>query len=483
MNNGFNHKCELINLIDENQIDANKVCVTGSASLAVRNIRENEDLDLVLHPTINYTAEPPDFIDISNNHMGFMGISDRDIIEQDKYHDEFNGIKIIRPELILSHKHHYRDKERRKDFEDICHLQEYAINNPDDWDWGLVSYTADELFNSNQSTDPLLKKIYYSLMHDGVVETFKKGLDTYVFSIIREGVGAIRNFRQKYQRSPDITRYELQIPLSNLLSKQQSNHLDQILDRAARIEAIYEASDSYESKYDFLNSKRGVQEYPRNLINPQNEMECITIDPTFLENEIDPEISVAIFLRMENIKISQAKKNNMCFWKHIGGSGGHNMSSKIISNIKYKMLKKYGLIFPVILWPSVEDHWNDISRELKENKNIIVKKEYDIEIDKFGDFVREVYHYSSNPHWSTLKKIHELQSYENKIRILEMEFKCTSETTDIYKEVKYMKRRIRQSYRDEFEEYFHDIIVHMGDSYIENKHILKLIDDKVSDYE
>ena len=77
-------------------------------------------------------------------------------------------------------------------------------------------------------------------------------------------------------------------------------------------------------------------------------------------------------------------------------------------------------------------------------------------------------------------KIKELAPYPKNIRIIKIEipnpnFRYNENGQLISLEVEQLKKEIRSDYHDKVENYFHDIIIHIGDNYFHSQQSTKLI--------
>jgi len=134
---------ELNELMSNYNIKKDDVCLTGSTCLAIRNIRQNGDLDIVLKWPLEEKIDAEQYDHISIHRRGQyarMCIFNDDLIENSQYHDLVDGFKIIRPEIYYSYKKmHMANKknQRKKDVQDMNSFEKHIIDS-DEWDESLV---------------------------------------------------------------------------------------------------------------------------------------------------------------------------------------------------------------------------------------------------------------------------------------------------------------------------------------------------------
>ncbi|WP_304333374.1 hypothetical protein [Brachyspira innocens] len=146
-------KEELKNLAENKfKISLNDCCFIGGMSLEYLGIRKANDLDccikidildkIILDKSSKYTKEKVTFYHLIdkeevalNYYNRYLNIDDNKIINNQSYHYNDSGIKIVRAELV------YATKSIRKaahDLRDIKSLNEYIKKNPNKWNWNLI---------------------------------------------------------------------------------------------------------------------------------------------------------------------------------------------------------------------------------------------------------------------------------------------------------------------------------------------------------
>lgn len=131
---------ELLRELNKLKLPTNKFAITSSGPLGIRNIREINDLDLIVYPELwqELSAKYPltnegDFesicignIQISGKGSWFTDPQFGDLINQIDDADLFNSYRFVKLETILKIK---KNKTRPKDIEDVRLIENYLSNN------------------------------------------------------------------------------------------------------------------------------------------------------------------------------------------------------------------------------------------------------------------------------------------------------------------------------------------------------------------
>jgi hypothetical protein len=463
----FTYDQEISNILRDLDIDPKEVCLSGSVSFAVRGIRDNNDIDIITDGETLDASELPEFCDITNDAFEMIGLSDDQILENDEYHDIICRFKIIRPELVFSYKKFH---ERPKDKRDLKLLQEYAFNNPDDWNWELVTYRGERRFSSSPSGS-LLRKVLSSLRRHGLRTTAAQGYEQYFESRVQDLRERLNFLYLTYSLWGEIT---IQMPVDELLARQHQFvpfEESKILTEYIMFRELYEQESSESSREAFVEDiaeSAGISIDTQNISVPISRRGRVT-DPTHF--------AAALFLGIQEIKVEIQKGRPdpvLARW-----ADEEKLSGQLSRDeARLEILRRYGLLFYAILWPAVDDCFNEIEKVIAEKNETTILRSEEIAFDTdsgFAEFIWKIYEPAANPDWSTKKKIHKLRNQSNMVRLLEIEFNDAVIEDDVQDVVSSLKNEIRDEYRHNLEKYFHDIIIHMGDSYEENRYILNVL--------
>ena len=105
------------------------------------------------------------------------------------------------------------------------------------------------------------------------------------------------------------------------------------------------------------------------------------------------------------------------------------------------------------------------------------KKKYEIistvdyaNVRNFNEYVRNLYKIDDINKWKVERKISLMDKYPKNIRIIDIiiknpEFRKKGNKNLISVKVEELKRIIRKKYSNNIDNYFHDIIIHIGDNF------------------
>lgn len=130
----------LLNELDKLNIPKNKFAITSSGPLGIRNIREINDLDIIVYPEIwqkisntypvikenNFESIHIGNIQVLGKGSWFTNSQFGDTTSQINNADLINGYKFVKLETILKIK---KQKTRPKDIEDVKLITEYLSKN------------------------------------------------------------------------------------------------------------------------------------------------------------------------------------------------------------------------------------------------------------------------------------------------------------------------------------------------------------------
>ena len=137
-----NQLCQLDKQLSLLQLDKKSVCIVGSFVLALKSIRQNRDLDLVISPrfkkriskkkkAFNITKR---IEVVGDNWASTIGITDQSIVNDSRFYNTINGFKVVKPEILFLV---LLFRGRKKNKQDVENLEKYALRTKQ-WDWSLV---------------------------------------------------------------------------------------------------------------------------------------------------------------------------------------------------------------------------------------------------------------------------------------------------------------------------------------------------------
>lgn len=411
---------DLEQAVASGQINSDSLCLVGSSALALRQIRLNNDLDVI---TIDETDDLLDInnVEVTTDKYEHLGLSDKDIIEDNKYHDFINGHKIIRPELEYSYKL-YRGK--KKDLADIELLKEYQ-QSCSEWKQDLIIYesptslidlvkqirrfgvsSTTHLFRRYaQDTNPrldlfifgrrsLIARVSQSLKRDGVLTTFSRGfqiikdndptglLDKYskprykirAGNLIDGGIGlegSLKDIIESQLQASDFQRYDL---ILCLLAIEQQISLDQLgVIKDDKLHSSLEVVKDY------------IQDWSPARISIGINLDGEILDPGLLTIGISESADrVSLELREENL-INTYDMTWLC------NSG---LSGEVIRKSEARceeLLDELGFVYKFFVWPPARRFRKTIEDVISSYGSIIERQDLEMTPETFEDFVTEIY--------------------------------------------------------------------------------------------
>jgi hypothetical protein len=155
-----------------------------------------------------------------------------------------------------------------------------------------------------------------------------------------------------------------------------------------------------------------------------------------------------------------------------------SVQQKILTRRQH-LLEQSGVLFSVIVWPGVDRHFDEITKEVQSRLSIESISDYRVD-HALQKFVEDVYKIDErNERWFLDKKIHELLRYEPKIRILTVQVPEPTFSTEgdqlMCEQVSVAKIEARKMAQNLISEYTYGTCVHATDTFEHNAHVQKII--------
>ena len=446
-----------------NNISKEAICLVGSTTLSLIGIREYNDIDIVLHSKHDVSLTKHQFIERVNSPWSTL-FSDDDLIENSDLHILYNGFKFIIPELLYHKKIWYN---RVKDQSDIIELKEYAKMNKN-WDWNLI---ADFLPN------PSLFKIILKKIQNRF----------YLYN------NRIRDYF-RYDASLHSDGFQI-IPTASLLAKQVVNHSFNRYDLIVRfmaIDSFLNAKKEGLDLYEKMQEKRGGSAFKNPLKvfkllieNIQNNGLDVA-QPILVNKDLHivdgaHRFACALYFNEKHVAVKIHKKLDFSPYG-INWFKNNNFSDgelDLILQKKNEIFSSNHLYFEVVLWPPVSQYFNEIEQFIQEKYVVISSADYK-NIPQFTTYIKALYKIDDIKDWKVDLKIQGMSPYPKDVRVIkieipEPEFRQKANNQLISKAVERLKQEIRLKYKSKVANYFHDIIVHVGDNYEHTKQSQNLL--------
>lgn len=159
----------------------------------------------------------------------------------------------------------------------------------------------------------------------------------------------------------------------------------------------------------------------------------------------------------------------------------------IIDNKAKEVFKRWNLYFPIILWPPAMSFCDEITKELGVDYKVISVKDYHYEHENDLDSViKGIYAIDNIEQWKIDKKIQYMKAYDRSIRVIMVEIgdpdfrEKSINGMPISQEVERIKRKYRDKYSTRIVDYFHDVLLHIGDNYKHTKHVLQILNKDIN---
>lgn len=495
----FNYKEELEFVLSKFKIIKSDICLVGSIALSIRGIRDHGDIDfcavgknrqlLVQDKHGNYLTENVNVV--VDKYERLLGITDHELIYDDKYHDIVDGFKMIKLEIEFSAK---IARGWPKDLADIPLIEKYIINSAN-WNWDLVSgKTIDKEARIKKEN----KSFVYFNKGKQLLAYLKKALKNprLLRSKIKERVRK-NTFSLKKSAKPTSNLKDqliVKMPTAALLGGQfidnEFSRYDLLL-RYLTVKSIAEGRDDYLQEYRLMQQarvKKDTEVNIKSLVESINEKGFMTRYPIPINREGlliqgAHRLACALYYDIREIPVSILPDLKKIYYGRKWFED-INFDQDLLTKLdetKDMLFRKFGVWFSVILWPPAKDWFDEIEEWLK-NK-YIVKQEAEIDLgSKFADFTREVYAIDDIEKWKVERKIHAMNKYDPIIRSYAVEINHPNfrekKRTGSYLSDEGAKLRafIRNSYNNKVANNIYDIICHTGDNHEHNRKIFEIID-------
>ncbi len=433
-------------------LNKDDVCIVGSFVLALYNIRENRDLDIVINPQQKKKISKKkkafhltNIIEVvGDNWANTINISDISLVNNPDFYNSIDGFRIVKPEILFLV---MLFRGREKNIRDIELLENYALYTKT-WNWDLIK----SIIPKSKTHDFKIKKNIKN--NKNCILQLPRSYNTSLKNqlILKLPTSALIHSQFKNQK---FCHYDLFVYYDLIKSKNFSNTnpTNKILDFIPS---------------DFLNL---VQNFKKNgFLNRHPVM----ISPNGLILDGIKRLACAIFFDIKEIPVIVQKNRESFYFDEtwLNQNFNKNFSSKLML-IKNNIFKKYGLWSWIMVWPPAQPWFNDIDNELLKFGKIQWKKTFNLK-KSLPNFIRKAYSVDDIQKWKIELKISAIKNYEPLIHIVALEIPSDSFRikNDIYAYQSntsvLIKKLIRKKYGKKIPDYFYDIIIHIGDNHEHN---------------
>jgi hypothetical protein len=450
------------------KIDKKSVCIVGSFVLSLYNIRENLDLDIVIHPKskkkINKKKKAfnisKEIEVVGDNWASTIGINDESLVNDSKFYNLINEFKIVKPEILFLV---MLFRGREKNLKDVENLQSHALESKQ-WDWDLIRKVIPKSRTHDFKIKKPIKKKVENIIK--LPNTINSSLQNQV--ILKISTSALLNAQftnGEFSRYDLLLYYDI-IQQIDSQNKKKSSNYNKIIKNMKREDmndlSIIISSfkkDGFRSRYPIIVSTDGF------ILDGAKRMACAIYFDIF-------EIPIIV-------QSKKKKKNFKIKW--IESVFGKKVSTKLEST-KDQLFMKRGLWAWVMLWSPAEPWFNEISQDLEKFTTIKMKKVIHLK-KSLPDFMRKMYSMDDIQKWKIELKINAMQDFKPTVLVLGVEFKADkyrikNDAPGYQSETAvYLKKLIRKKYGMKVPNYFYDIIIHIGDNHEHNRKTYDLLNE------
>lgn len=460
----FEGRDRLEAILETAELSHDDVCLVGSISLSARGIRNHNDIDFVVHPDERPVQSFSDeFVSITEEKYAVIDVSDRELIENDRYHDTIDGFKVVRPELSFSYK---KVRDQPKDERDVELLTNYS-QAADDWDW--------DLYRSDYSQPPssLLSRGIQSLRNDGIRVTFDK-----VVGLIQRKYPVIRNLSNR------LPIYDTRSIWDGITSKSRYIDPAALLNRqfVGSTFASYDVVAAW-SIYTAFQEGREPQFDPATLGISESKLRGKTADtPEPIEISLKhlirtPEalarqIESGEQLRCDIVMRGRQKRDDQ--W--LDGLNLTDEQKRTLRTARTELLDNTGCLFYVILWPTVHEYFDEMEERLAESVDIATS--LNLSPDSIESFVLDIYDAQAQPvpEWSIEWKAQQMTGFPNSIRVLKVIQPNPRFHDGISREMEMIKNDVRHEFVDNFSDEYYLSLIHATDNFEDNRRVRSIVE-------
>lgn len=151
----------------------------------------------------------------------------------------------------------------------------------------------------------------------------------------------------------------------------------------------------------------------------------------------------------------------------------------ILKNRYESLCKELVVPFVCTLWSPAQEYFDEITERLALVANVKEYKDYEFDEFNYAQMVRKIYAVDDIEKWKIEKKIEYMKSshpsWKMRKVLLEVDYpsfrmKASNQNT-LSERCEVLKKIIRNDYLNKIPNYFHDIIMHIGDNFYQNEYI------------
>lgn len=466
----FSGREELETFLDEHNLEPADICLVGSISLSARGLRKHGDIDVAIHPekrdSINVDVSE-EFVGVTEERYSPLDLTDSELIENEAYHDEIDGFKIVRPEITFSFK---KWRGLPKDEDDVDLLEDYALGTVD-WDWNL--------YRSDYTEPPasLVSRGLQSLRNDGLLVTVDK-----ILGLVSRTLPATQKISRLLPLYDVRTPYHTFRKVNRQLSTSELLNRQYVEDRFTGFDVVA-CWILLQAEGDGLDVKLDVE---RLEIDKDAFQECSDQTPSSIRVSqkhriLDaPESAHALDNGPGGVEITCRFSRHMLRdepW--LRSQGLTDDEIEYLEQKRLEMFEDHGVLFYAVFWPPAHDYFDEMEAVLR--KKAPVCEIIDIEVDDIKTFTKEVYQAQTvdAPAWSINWKAEQMASFPPKVRIAKLELPNPRLRNEISREMEMIKNDVRHEFVDNFPDEYYLALIHATDNYDDNLKFKRVLETHI----
>ncbi len=514
---------QLTQLVDEYDISTEDICLVGSSALAVRGLRDNGDIDIVIAGGKG-TTNPNGFekISIQSRKYTHLGISDNDLIYNKENYDEVDGFKITRPEIVYSHK---KLKRRDKDIRDIGLLHDYrkqtgdwnpdlVIESPDTGVAILITRGKDSIKEKGayntirhgvpsyiQYFAPKIKfwdyyaeptsipgKAYRSYRADGMVKTLARGVRLIKLYEPTGYLDRYSGLRHKAKIGTLVERkLRLEFPTGELLGEQyQNGRFNQwdIIVRLLAAEKILndEPISDVIKTFEEVSGEQVITPLTDLLTKKSQALEQVETTVSYSGKIIETNrlaVSLAADPCSVPVKISSGETTAPYPFQWFDRSEFSEDDIELLKERFTQLLYDSGGLFVFVLWPPAQPYVETIVDKIQSEQKLHFVKHFNLSDDMFENFVRDMYEMQGIREEHVETKVDEIGEIDKKIVFGGVELAKPRIREGKSHEMNEVKERVRREFAQEVlpENPSANILMHSTDNFTHNRQTWDVIEE------
>lgn len=226
-----------------------------------------------------------------------------------------------------------------------------------------------------------------------------------------------------------------------------------------------------------------IKSYDENGYNEESEIE---LDKNLHLIDGSHRMAMAMYYNLPRINAIVRARADCVFYgiEWFAVNGFNEAEVAILKKKYYELRNRYITPFVCTLWSPVHAYYNEITEKLRLFGEITDVKDFQFNIWEYNFYTRGIYNVDDIAKWKIEKKIeymHQASPTSHQIRMVclsldEPHFRLKAATNGTLSvRCELIKKLIRDAYKNKIDNYFHDIIIHIGDNFYQNRFIHSLM--------